>query len=133
MHTVCIRLEDNVYETIEQKRGNVNKSDYYRNIISYWLSNKENTSDNELITLYKDEIKHMRDEIDHLSNKENTNDNEMITTLKDEIKHLRDENLKMLTLVNQSQLLQLNQQRLLQEPVTEAKKEKKPWYQFWKK
>ncbi len=96
MHTLSIRIDDKTYDEIEKRRGDVSKSDYYRNIIDYYLKQFDK-GDDKLITKYEKEIE-----------------------------YLRSENTKLLELLNQSQILQLQAQKRIEEPV-------RKWWKFWKK
>ncbi len=61
--------------------------------------------------------------------KENT---ALVASQKEEIIHLRQENMRLLELLNQAQILQLQAQKMLAEPTTDKPIIKK-WWKFWKK
>ncbi len=98
MHTLSIRIDDKTYDEIEKRRGDVIKSEYYRNIIDYYLRQ----FDEEKIS----------------------GDDKLITKYEKEIEYLRSENTKLLELLNQAQILQLQAQKRI---------EAKPWWRFWEK
>ena len=55
MHTITIRIEDDVFNKIEDKRGNQSKSEFYRKIIEYYLNPDEDEININEYKLSKDE------------------------------------------------------------------------------
>lgn len=112
MQKISIRLDDKVYAEIEKRRNNVSKSDYYRQIIDYYLrqfdDNQTTSGDNHTIT-----------------------DDRLLMKYEDENQYLRSKLDEALKLVNQSQILQLQAQRALM-PEPEKEKPVKKWWLFWK-
>lgn len=105
MKTISIRLEDHVFDEIETRRGNVNKSDYYREIVDYYLQ--------------------------QFDDDRNTTEDRLITKYEQEITYLRSENTKLLELLNQAQILQLQSQKLLTESTSRQSKPR--WWYFWER
>ncbi len=109
MPKISIRIDDGTYNKIEAHRGNITQADFYRQIIdSYLRQFDDKTTPND--------------------SSSTTNDALLIAN-KEEIEHLRQENLRLLELLHESQVLQLQTQRLL----TDSNTKSKLWWQFWKK
>lgn len=68
MKTITIRVEDELFEEIEEKRGNKQKSVFYREIIEDHLNkNEDNLNKTEYVTRLGDEVKYLRGKVDELT------------------------------------------------------------------
>ncbi len=120
MKTITIRVDEELFQQIEEKRGERSKSDFYRSVLVEYISNKpeEDTNKSEsILNILKENEKEnekMKTELSH---------NNDLMRLKDE--RIRD-------LQNQLGFLQLEYQKLSTQvfkPLTAPKK----WWVFWKK
>ncbi len=102
MATITIRVDDSVFKKIEMRRGDRNKSEYYREILEYFLSHEDNL---------------------------NTKDEDLLAERQKVIEYLQEENRKLLELLNQAQILQLQAQKAL----LPDQNTNKAWWQFWKR
>ena len=116
MKTITIRVDDEIFQQIEEKRGDRSKSDFYRSVLVEYISNKpeEEMNKSESILNILKENENLKTDLSH---------NNGLMRLKDE--RIRD---------MQSQLgfLQLEYQKLSTQvfkPLTAPKK----WWVFWKK
>lgn len=114
MGSITIRIPDELEEKIEMQRGEKSKSDFYRDIITEYVSKPDCnllTTDNKLLTPGAEHIQSLE---------------QQISSLKEQNADLRADKGKLMTLLNQEQALHMQTQRLLP-PAPERK-----WYQFWK-
>ena len=119
MKTITIRLDDDVFNKIEEQRGTKLKSDFYRELIEYHL----NKSDSNL---NKDEYTNIQSEYKKLKNEYESNKTEL--QHQEAIKKIQDDRIR--DLQNQVGFLQLEYQKVsdrLMLPVPDKK-----WWQFWK-
>ncbi len=107
MPSITFRLDQELYDKIELQRGDTDRSKYLKDIIvlHFDLQGKTNEEQNNT---------------DERQSKTN------VLHLENEIEYLRSENTKLLELLNQAQILQLQAQKKLLP-------ESKAWWQFWKK
>ena len=122
MKTITIRVDEDTFQQIEAKRGETSKSEFYRNILVEYLSNKpaENLNKTEYAVNTTDAVK-AREENDSLRG-ELTHREDMLRLMGERVKDL------------QSQLwfMQLEYQKLSNQifkPLPAARK----WWMFWKK
>ncbi len=132
MRTFSIRVDEELYQRLEQARGEINKADYIREVLEENLrephKNIEEPHEN------RQEPHENRQEPQENLGEPQENKNEpwenRAQQYESEIAYLRSENTKLLELVAREQALHLTtQQRLLPEPVAVTK----PWWKFWKK
>ena len=116
MKTITIRLDDDLFQQIETKRGEVSKSDFYRDILVEYLSDKPADDPNkyEYIMNIKKENETLRTDLNHKV--------DMLRLMDDRTKDL------------QSQLgfLQFEYQKLSGQ-ILKALPEPRKWWEFWKK
>ena len=120
MNTITIRVDDDLFQQIEAKRGDKSKSDFYRDILIEYLSNKpeENLNKYEYAVNITKENENLKTDLSH----------------KDDLLRLMGERTK--DLQNQLGFLQLEYQKLSTQvfkPLPEPKEEPKKWWVFWKK
>ena len=116
MKTITIRVDDEIFQQIEEKRGDRSKSDFYRSVLVEYISNKpeEEMNKSESILNILKENENLKMDLSH---------NNDLMRLKDE--RIRD-------MQNQLGFLQLEYQKLSTQvfkPLTAPKK----WWVFWKK
>ncbi len=117
MTTISIRIDDEVEQELEKRRGDINKSDFYRQIIDYYLKHIDDRVDDTI----DDKVDDKKNDIDYKKDI-------LITKNEKEIEYLRSENTKLLELLAREQALHLTtQQHKLLPEHTEVKK----WYKFW--
>lgn len=123
MKTITIRVDEEIFQQIEARRGEASKSDFYRNILIEYISDKPEN------TLNKPE--------DNLENSEYVlnirKENETLRTdasHKDAILVLKDDRIK--DLQNQLGFLQFEYQKLSNQ-LYKLLPEPKKWWMFWKK
>lgn len=116
MGQITIRIDEELEKKIEESRGDKPKSDFYRDILSAFVSKSDGnltTTDDSLITQNADRIQVLE---------------QQISSLKDQNADLRDDKIKLMTLLNQEQALHMRTQKMLPGPVPEQK----TWWKFWK-
>ncbi len=123
---ITIRVDDELAEEIEKKRGDKSKADFYREILEHYLRSSEDGMDAH----EKDKSK-SESEDGTASPEKDAGKHEYILRLEDEVKYLRTKVDDLIRTLNQEQVLHLQTQKLLPAPETPAKL--KPWWQFWKK
>ncbi len=116
MKTVTIRVDEDLFQQIEARRGDKSKSDFYRDILVEYLSNKpeENLNKHEHVLSMAKENETLKSDLLH----------------KDVMLRLMDERTK--DLQQQLGFLQLEYQKLSTQvfkPLAAPKK----WWEFWKK
>ena len=115
MKTITIRVDEEIFQQIETRRGNISKSDFYRNILVEYLANKpaEDLNKNEYLV--------------NISKENDAMKAELVNT--GELLKLRDERIKDL----QSQLgfLQLEYQKLSTRVFTPLPPARR-WWEFWR-
>jgi len=116
MKTITIRVDEELFQQIEEKRGDRSKSDFYRSVLVEYISNKpeEEMNKSESILNILKENENLKMDLSH---------NNDLMRLKDE--RIRD-------MQNQLGFLQLEYQKLSTQvfkPLTAPKK----WWVFWKK
>lgn len=123
MKTITIRIDDEIFQQIEARRGEASKSDFYRNILIEYISGKpENTPDkpeddlesSEYVLNIRKENETLRTDASH----------------KDAILVLKDDRIK--DLQNQLGFLQFEYQKLSNQ-LYKLLPEPKKWWMFWKK
>ena len=68
MKTITIRVEDEFFEKIEEKRGNKQKSVFYRELIEEYLNKGEdNLNKHEYVTRLEKEVEYLRGKMDELT------------------------------------------------------------------
>ncbi|MCX9012200.1 MAG: hypothetical protein OIN66_13895 [Candidatus Methanoperedens sp.] len=122
MKTITIRVDEEIFQQIEAKRGETSKSEFYRNILVEYLSDKpaEDLNKTEYAVNTTDTVR-AREENDALRSE---------LTHKEDILRLMGERVKDM----QSQLwfMQLEYQKLSSQifkPLPAPRK----WWMFWKK
>ncbi len=108
MGQITIRIDDELEKQIDERRGDKPKSDFYRDILTRYLT----ATDDKLIT---PEVTQNLD-LDR------------IKSLELQISDLREDKNKLMMLLNQEQALHMRTQKMLPAPGPEKK-----WYLFWKK
>ncbi len=123
MKTITIRIDEEIFQQIEAKRGEASKSDFYRNILVEYISDKpENTlnkpeddlESSEYVLNIRKENETLRTDASH----------------KDAILVLKDDRIK--DLQNQLGFLQFEYQKLSNQ-LYKLLPEPKKWWMFWKK
>ncbi len=113
MGQITIRIDDELEAKIEERRGDKPKSDFYREILTAYLT----TSDCKLTTSDDNLSANNSGHIHSLE--------QQISMLKDQNMDMRSSNSKLMALLNQEQALHLQTQKLLPAP-------DKKWWKFWK-
>jgi hypothetical protein len=125
MKIITIRLDENVLQEIDARRGNINRSNYIRNLLVFSLKHIDNLNVRGETT----------DESENTNiNDENTDENtieKLIETLQQERDYLKEKLDETLKLLHQEQVVHLQTQRLL--PSSETSPMSKHWWRFWKK
>ena len=116
MKTITIRVDEELFQQIEAKRENSSKSDFYRDILVEYLSNKPEDDPNkdEYVLSLKKENETLRTELSH----------------KEDMLRLTDERTK--DLQNQLGFLQFEYQKLSSQVLISLPAPRK-WWEFWKK
>ncbi len=114
MRTICVKVDDDVYDEIEKRRGTDTKSVYYRKIIDTFLKMGEYDIDQQVYEQLK-------------------KDYEKLQAVQ-EVQRARIEDLQKHNgfLVTEFQRLNQINEQLLLSPAPEEKIEWK-WWQFWKR
>ncbi len=106
MGQITIRIDDELEKQIDERRGDKPKSDFYRDILTRYLT----ATDDKLIT------------------SEVSQNSDYVRSMEQQIADLRDDKNKLMALLNQEQALHMRTQKMLPAPGPEKK-----WYRFWKK
>jgi len=120
MKTITIRLEDDVFNKIDEQRGTTLKSDFYRELIEYHL----NKSESGLNTI---EYKKLEIEYERLKSEYEVLKTELQHT--EVIQKIQEERIK--DLQNQVGFLQLEYQKVSDRLLLPSPEKK--WWQVWKK
>lgn len=120
MKTITIRLEDDVFNKIDEQRGTILKSDFYRELIEYHL----NKSESDLNT---DEYGKLESEYEKLKSEYEVFKTELQHT--EAIRKIQEERIK--DLQNQVGFLQLEFQKVSDRLLLPSPEKK--WWQIWKK
>lgn len=118
MVTVTIRLDSDVFNRIEKRRGNRSKSEYYRDLILKYMDKELEEEQQRVFTQSQiDQIKFLQ---------------QTIEDLKFENEQLIEQNKQLLSVLALKMLERQkeNDQKLLEEKVLEEKIE---WWQFWRR
>jgi metal-responsive CopG/Arc/MetJ family transcriptional regulator len=123
MKTITIRIDEEIFQQIEAKRGEASKSDFYRNILIEYISDKPENAQNkpeddlessEYVLNIRKENETLKTDASH----------------KDAILVLKDDRIK--DLQNQLGFLQFEYQKLSNQ-LYKLLPEPKKWWMFWKK
>jgi metal-responsive CopG/Arc/MetJ family transcriptional regulator len=123
MKTITIRIDEEIFQQIEAKRGEASKSDFYRNILIEYISDKPENAQNkpeddlessEYVLNIRKENETLRTDASH----------------KDAILVLKEDRIK--DLQNQLGFLQFEYQKLSNQ-LYKLLPEPKKWWMFWKK
>jgi metal-responsive CopG/Arc/MetJ family transcriptional regulator len=123
MKTITIRIDEEIFQQIEARRGEASKSDFYRNILIEYISDKPENAPNkpeddlessEYVLNIRKENETLRTDASH----------------KDAILVLKDDRIK--DLQNQLGFLQFEYQKLSNQ-LYKLLPEPKKWWMFWKK
>ncbi len=116
MRRFTIRLEDDLYQMLEEAKGDANVADYIREVLKRHLGGA---------------AEYQRGAEEHLGGAA-SDLNDLIALYQEELKHFKIENMRLLDLLAREQALHLTTQ---QKMITGSKEEinKKSWWQFWKK
>lgn len=123
MKTITIRVDEEIFQQIEARRGEASKSDFYRNILIEYISDKPEIAPNkpeddlensEYVLNIRKENETLRTDASH----------------KDAILVLKDDRIK--DLQNQLGFLQFEYQKLSNQ-LYKLLPEPKKWWMFWKK
>ncbi|VVB93143.1 Uncharacterised protein [uncultured archaeon] len=141
MKTITIRVEDDVFNKIEEQRGLKSKSEFYRKLIEDYLNTPEDNQNKTEDSLNKREDRLNIHEDDLNKQENNLNNSEYVQnilkeseSLKAELAH-KQELLKMSNdwindMRNQVGFLQFEYQKISGRlALTEVRK----WWEFWKK
>ncbi len=123
MKTITIRVDEEIFQQIEAKRGEASKSDFYRNILIEYISDKpENT-----LSKLEDDL----ESSEYVLNIRKENETLRVdASHKDAILVLKDDRIK--DLQNQLGFLQFEYQKLSNQ-LYKLLPEPKKWWMFWKK
>ncbi len=122
MKTITIRVDETIFQQIEARRGEASKSDFYRNILIEYISNKSENALNkpeddlessEYVLNVRKENETLRTDASH----------------KDAMLVLKDDRIK--DLQNQLGFLQFEYQKLSNQ-LYKLLPEPKKWWMFWK-
>lgn len=105
MGQITIRIDDELEKQIEERRGDKSKSDFYRDILTGYLTATDDKLTAPVVNMNEDYVKELEEQVSELR---------------------RDKN-SLMTLLNQEQVLHMKTQRSLP-PAPEDKK----WWKFWK-
>ncbi len=105
MKHISLRIDQDLYDKIEECRGNTDRTQYIRDAIKAQVEAQRSTNEAQSDTL----VAHMQNVINYL----------------------QEENKRLMELLHESQVLQLQAQRQLIPVPREMTK--KPWWLFWKK
>lgn len=123
MKTITIRIDEEIFQQIEARRGEVSKSDFYRNILIEYISDKpenalnkpeDDLESSEYVLNIRKENETLRTDASH----------------KDAILVLKDDRIK--DLQNQLGFLQFEYQKLSNQ-LYKLLPEPRKWWMFWKK
>ncbi len=123
MKTITIRVDEEIFQQIEARRGEASKSDFYRNILIEYISDKpeealskpeDNLESSEYVLNIRKENETLRTDASH----------------KDAVLVLKDDRIK--DLQNQLGFLQFEYQKLSNQ-LYKLLPEPKKWWMFWKK
>ncbi len=132
MKTITIRLEDGIFNKIEERRGRKSKSDFYREILEYCLNIPEDNVNSHEYNRLQDEYNKLQHEYDKLQSEYNVLKSEY-EALKTELQHrkaiekIQDERIK--DLQNNVGFLQLEYQKVSDRLMLPQPRK---WWQVWK-
>lgn len=120
MHTITIRIEDEMFNEIEMMRGTQSKSEFYRKILEDHLNSAEDGINTDEYNLLNNEYKSLKSEYDALNTK---------------LQHCKEVTQvhvdRVVDLQNQLGFMQLEFQKISGRLLLSAPTEKK-WWQIWK-
>lgn len=120
MHTITIRIEDELFTEIEVNRGTQSKSEFYRKILEDYLNSTEDNLNTEKYNLLNNEYKSLKSEYNALDTK---------------LQHCKDVTQvhidRISDLQNQLGFMQLEFQKISGRLLLSVPPEKK-WWQIWK-
>ncbi len=129
---ITIRVNDELSQKIEERKGEKTTSAYCRDIIDNFINmnvyNVYNSAETEALKLemqHKNDTLRLKDERIHDLQNENTN-------LQRQMELSSQEKMEVLRLLNQSQVLQMQAQKQLTQ-AQEVKNKTLKWWQIWKK
>ncbi len=132
MPIITIRVNDELSQKIEERKGEKTTSSYCRDIIDNFINmnvyNVYNSAETEALKLemqHKNDTLRLKDERIHDLQNENTN-------LQRQMELSSQEKMEVLRLLNQSQVLQMQAQKQLTQ-AQEIKNKTLKWWQIWKK
>lgn len=114
MGSITIRIDDELEAKIDALRGDKSKSDFYRDILTEFVSKPADNLTTNVSSLPTDNSAYIKSL------------EQQISQLNEQIADLRADKGKLMSLLNQEQALHLQTQRLLP-PAPQRK-----WWQFWK-
>ena len=123
MKTITIRIDDEIFQQIEARRGEASKSDFYRNILIEYISDKPENAQNKP----EDDLESSEYVLNIRKENETLRTN---ASHKDAILVLKDDRIK--DLQNQLGFLQFEYQKLSNQ-LYKLLPEPKKWWMFWKK
>ena len=118
MKTITIRVDDDLFTEIEKKRGDKQKSDFYRKVLSEYI---KSTGEYNMNT----------GEYNKTNKEGDLNTNEYTLLLEKDNTYLKEKVDELVMLLNQEQSLHLRTQQQLQGKVEEKPKRRR-WWQFRK-
>lgn len=121
MPTISIRVDDKTYEDIEKRRGDVNKSEYYRKLIEDAIKNSDDRKVQTDDTSMHNDYIVIKAKIEWLE--------ELIRAKEQTIKNLENQNG---FLIQEHTRLSGQVDRLLLPAPAEPAKEKHRFWEFWK-
>ncbi len=113
MGSITIRIPDELEAKIDERRGDKPKSDFYRDILTTFVSKSDDNLNTNVSSLNTENSGHIQSL------------EQQISMLRDQNTDLRSSNGKLMMLLNQEQALHLQTQKLLPAP-------DKKWWRFWK-
>jgi metal-responsive CopG/Arc/MetJ family transcriptional regulator len=149
MHTISIRLDEETYNAIEERRGLDNRSEFCRKLINDALITSINKSipnddkgipnDDKILQVKVEDLEERIKDLQSLINSKNdlilniekqkTTDEQVIEVLEGRVKDLQTQNGFLI----QEHTYQKNLNERLLMPSQEERKEKPRWFEFWKK
>jgi chromosome segregation ATPase len=126
MIAITIRLEPDRYASIEERRGDIPRADFLRDIIDTYLQQSDSMGIAKDALAYLNEIEQLKKQIQH----SDTRISDLQTRISDLLSQIESQKNQARTLEQQLGFMQLEYQKLTDRLMLPAPK---PWYQFWKK
>lgn len=118
MSTITIRIDEELSQKIEEKRGDTPKSDYYRELLSSGLNANSVQANTEEITALKADLQH-KDQVIQMKDQVILTKEELVRNMQTSLGWMQFEYQK------------LSDRLMLPAPEPEPTAPAKPWWKFW--